>query len=66
MGVTTQHIVQGYNSELHIPGSIVTEMMAESSVELAAITWNFYKPTSFTKMTGVHGNSAGLPIFCHL
>jgi len=67
MGVTTQHIVQGYNSELHIPDSILMEMMAESSVELAALTWHLYKPTSLTKMTGVHGNSAGsLPIFCHL
>ena len=37
MGVTTQHIVQGYNSELHIPGSILTEVMAESSVELVAL-----------------------------
>jgi len=52
MGVTTQHIVQGYNSELHIPGSILTEMMAESSVQLVAITWQLYNPTSLTKMTG--------------
>lgn len=67
MGVTTQHIVQGYKDELHIPGNILTEMMAEFSVELVALTWHLYKPTSLTNMTGVHGNSAGsLPIFCHL